>query len=191
MRKRKRANLTNLLKEGDFFCFTDKKKTKSKRKFRNMTTTEILQRTGIINDGFSSRGLSQFKEQPAPRAPVLPPTEAEMEETYVLPGGISGNMKELLADPSQTTRSLRSAQAVMRSLYEITNVDDLSRRRMKQREVRNRMGIVLEIFKPKGSENETAAQVSQRGEATAKAMIRTAAVIYNSGKSDLGPIEIR
>lgn len=113
------------------------------------------------------------------------------EPEYHLPGGISGTMKELIADPSATTRSLRSAQAVMHALYTITGVDETSRRRMQSRVVRERMGIVLDIFRPKDRGQMSAEEVERVAEKSAKSMIETAAVIWKRGQSNLGPIVMR
>ncbi len=138
-------------------------------------TEQLLSRAETQN--FSLRNLGSYGDTSMP--------ETEIEPTYALPGGISGTMKELLADPTATTNSISSAQAVMRNLYKITLVDDTSRQAIDQRAVRTRMGIVLDIFKPKERKGSTPSQISGQAEKTAKSMIKTAATIYNHGISDL------
>ena len=105
------------------------------------------------------------------------------EQQYHLPGGISGSIKELTADPSAATSSLRSAQAVMRNLYEITGVDEVSRGKMQRRETRERSGLVLDMFRPDLNpavrEGMTeAVETSETAMSQTESLITTAAVIY-------------
>ena len=130
-------------------------------------------------NSFSSRGLSTNGVAPA----------METEQRYVLPGGVAGTMKQLLEDPSTTTRSIRSSQAVLHALYRETNVDETSRNGIENRATRTRMGLVLDIFRPKSREGMTSSQIREEGEKNAARMIQTAAVIYDRGNASLGEIK--
>ncbi|MBA3724522.1 MAG: hypothetical protein H0W89_06605 [Candidatus Levybacteria bacterium] len=134
-----------------------------------MTTTERPRQQDI--DAFSSRRLAPWRVKPAQQTPP--------EETYHLPNGVSGSMKELLHDPMQATRSIRGAQTVMNALYDITNVDSSSRETIAKNTLKNRMAIVRDIFKPDSRET------LEQAENKAASMIKTAATIYNRGRSDL------